>query len=156
MSEKPKRRKLHFDSLADVIFEVEQLAAGEVETTGHYSFGQILDHLARTMDTVTGKVKAGKVALPIRLGARVLRGYVLSHPLRPGFKLPQKSQSILWPSEDVDVATGLDKLKQAIGRFESTEPLLPHPVMGGLSRDQHVQMQCRHCELHLGFVHAKA
>lgn len=153
MPKSPKRRKVHFSSIAEAVADAEQLAAGEVKTTGHYSFGQILEHIARAMDTVTGKVDAGPVALPIRIAARIGRSYILSHPVPAGYKLPGKSQSILWPSEDVDVSAGLTSLKQAIERFETTEPLRSHPVLGNLNRKQHEQMQCRHSELHLSFVH---
>ena len=152
----PKRRTVHFNSLAEAVADAEQLAAGEVETTGYYSFGQILDHLARAMDTVTGEVKPAPVGLPIRIAARLARSYLLTHPLRAGFKLPAKSQSILWSNEDVDAATGMERWKQAIERFEKTEPLLPHPVFGNLNRKQHVQSQCRHSELHLSFVRSVA
>jgi len=151
-----KRRKIHFNSLAEAVADAERLAADKVETTGHYSFGQILDHLARAMDTVTGEVKPVAVGLPIRIAARLARSYVLTHPLRAGFKLPAKSQSILWSDKEVDIATGMNSWMQAIERFEKTEPLLPHPVFGNLNRKQHVQCQCRHNELHLSFVRSVA
>lgn len=147
-----KRRKIRFDSIAEAVADAERLAVSEVETTGYYSFGQILDHLARAMDTVTGKVKPAPVGFPIRTAARVARSYLLTHPLRAGYKLPAKSQSILWPANDVDTATGLALLEQAVERFQKTDPLRPHPVFGKLNRKQHVQAQCRHCELHLSFV----
>jgi hypothetical protein len=31
--------------------------------------------------------------------------------------------------------------------------LKPHPVFGQMTRAQHDQIQCRHAELHLSFVH---
>lgn len=153
MTETRKRRELHFDSIDEAMADAQRLGSGDVETSGHYSFGQILEHLARTMDTVTGELTAEPVGLPLKIAARLARSYVLSHPLRSGFKLPAKSQSLLWPTTEVDVPTGLKSWKQAIERFEQVEPLRPHPVLGKLSRQQHIQMQCRHSELHLSFVH---
>jgi hypothetical protein len=153
MTETRKRRELHFDSIDEAMADAQRLASGEVETSGYYSFGQILEHLARAMDTVTGELTPEPVGLPLRIAARLARPYVLSHPLRSGFKLPAKSQSLLWPTTEVDVATGLESWKQAIERFEQVEPLRPHPVLGKLNRQQHTQMQCRHSELHLSFVH---
>ncbi len=155
MPEKPKRRKIHFDSIDQAVADAEQLAAGEVETTGHYSYGQILEHLARTMDTLTGEIVPPPVPLPLRLAARAIRPLLISRPFQPGIKLPAKSQSILWPSEEVDVETGLKHWKAAVDRYKKTDPLLPHPAFGKMSRRQHDQVQCRHSELHLSFVHPK-
>ncbi len=155
MTVKPKRRKIRFDSIEEAVADAERLAAGEVETTGHYSFGQILDHLARAMDTITGELVPPRVALPLRLAARLIRGPLIATSFRPGFKLPPKAQSVLWSSEPIDVATGLKNWKASIERYQRTEPLLPHPVFGNMSRHKHNQVQCRHSELHLSFVHPK-
>ena len=57
MSSTPERRELSFASLNDVVAEAERLASGEVRTTGNHSFGQILEHLARTHDLTTGKLE---------------------------------------------------------------------------------------------------
>ena len=155
MTEKPKRRNIRFHSIEEAVADAERLAAGAVETTGHYSFGQILDHLARAMDTITGELVPPQVPLPLRLAASLIRRPLIATSLRPGFKLPPKAQSMLWSSEPVDVATGLRNWKASIERYQRTEPLLPHPVFGKMSREMHNQVQCRHCELHLSFVHPK-
>ncbi len=155
MNKKPKRREIRFNSIEEAVADAERLAAGEVETTGRYSFGQILDHLGRAMDTVSGELVPPPVALPLRLAARLIRGPMIATSFRPGFKLPAKTQSLLWSSEPVDVATGLKNWKASIERYKQAEPLQPHPVFGKMSREKHNQVQCRHSELHLSFVHPK-
>lgn len=152
MTEKPKRRKLHFDTLDDALAETERLAEGEVETTGRYSYGQILDHMAKVTDTVTGELVLPPAPLPLRIAIRMARPIMIRNTLPAGFKLPSKTQSVLWSSEDVDVATGLQRWKEAIDRYKNGE-LQPHPVFGKMTREQHDQIQCRHAELHLSFVH---
>ena len=45
------RRQLHFNSLDEIAAEVERLAAcQQVRTIGNWSSGQVLQHLASTMD----------------------------------------------------------------------------------------------------------
>ncbi len=154
MTNKPERRKIHFDSIDEAVADAERLAAGEVTTTGHYSFGQILDHLGRAMDTITGERTPPPVKLPLRLAVRVVRPLMIRRTLPSGFKLPSKTQSLLWSSEDIDVATGMKNWKESIERYKRSE-LQPHPVFGKMTRQQHDQVQCRHSELHLSFVHPK-
>lgn len=149
------RRELHFDSLDGAIGEAESLASTEVTTSGSYSLGQILEHLARTLDVVTGERSAPAAPPPVRWVARLLRSRFLHRPMKPGFRLPRQAQSVLWPDEEVTVEQGLEHLRQSAERFRTTDPLPPHPFFGSMSRPDHERLQCRHFELHLGFVHPK-
>lgn len=152
MSRQPERPLLHFNSMNEVIARVEELASGEVETTGRYSFGQILEHLARAMDVVTGKSPPPPAPWAMRLLGPLVRRKLLSGPMKAGFKLPSQTQSFLWPTEEVDVATGLDHFREAFATFMSKEAFARHPFFGNMTKDQNHQLQCRHCELHLSFV----
>lgn len=147
-----QRRELRFESIDDVLSEVERLTAGDVKTTGNYSYPQILEHLARALDAVCGHLATPRVSLPLRVGARMIRPLVLLK-MRPGFKLPAQAQSVLWPSESVDIEDAVTHFKAAVQRYCDAETLPPHPFFGKMTRAQSDQMQCRHCELHLGFVH---
>ena len=152
MSSVIERRSLHFDSLADALAEAERLSSQSVITAGSYSLGQILEHLARTIDVVTGDRPSPPIALPVKVLARMFRSRFLNSPMQPGFKLPSKAQSVFWPSEDVESEAGLQHYREAINRFDHTEPLPKHVLLGNMTRPQHVQLQCRHAELHLSFV----
>ena len=50
-----EHRELSFDTLQQAIAEVERLAGENVRTTGSYSFAQIVNHLATTLDVATGR-----------------------------------------------------------------------------------------------------
>jgi hypothetical protein len=152
MATKAERRPLHFDSLEEALAEAERLASGAVTTSGKYSLGQILEHLARTIEIALGQRSAPKIPFPIRLAARLLRTRFLSKPMRSGFKLPSKSQSVFWPDHEVAVETGLQHYREAIARFHDTDPHPTHPLLGDITRAEHTQLQCRHAELHLSFV----
>ena len=146
-------RPLHFDRIEDAIAEVDQLVATEVTTIGNYSFGQILEHLARTFDIVSGHTEIPfKPSLPMRFFARMMLPKILKGGPKPGFQLPSKAQAIFWPTEDVDVVESHDHFRQAVGRYQSTGPIEKHVFFGNMTRQQHDQLQCQHCALHLGFV----
>jgi len=147
-----EHRKLRFESLDQAIDEIERLAGGSVRTTGSFSFGQILEHLARTLEIVTGTRQPPKASLPMKVLSRLVKPMVLKKATT-GFKLPSNAQSVLWPSEDVSVEDGLNHLRSAFAQFRSTDPLPPHVFFGKMTRPQHEQLQCRHFEGHLGFVH---
>lgn len=146
------RRTLHFDTLDDAIADAASLAEADATTTGHFSLGQILEHLARTLDVVTGYQPAPPVPAPMRWLAILLRSRILNRPMKPGLKLPRGAQSVLWPDEPVEVDAAIEHLRQAAARFRETDPLPPHPFFGTMSPADHERLQCRHFELHLSFA----
>ncbi len=154
MSKQPKRRDLQFNNLDEVVAEAERLASGEVSTTGQHSFGQILEHLARSQDMTTGKLTVPSPPWYMRLMIPLMKPMLINDkPLKPGFKLPQKSEAVFWPNQEFDVATALAHLKESIAHYKTQGPLPKHPMFGSLTRQQNDQLNCRHAALHLSFVH---
>ncbi|KAA5547173.1 DUF1569 domain-containing protein [Roseiconus nitratireducens] len=147
-----EHRSLRFESIQQAMAEAERLASIDVRTTGQFSLGQILEHLARTLDIVTGRLSGPPVSGPMRMAARLLRPFVL-RKASTGFKLPAKAQGILWPSEPVSTDQGLAHLRDSYEHFRAPAELPDHPIFGRMTRAQHDALQCRHFEGHLGFVH---
>lgn len=147
-----EHRSLRFSSLDDAMAEVERLVGCETKTTGSFSLGQILEHLARTLEIASGKRDLQPPAFPVRLMARVMRPMALKKAMT-GLKLPAKSQGVLWPSGPVETEQGWAHLRDAVSAFRSTDPLPKHPIFGTMTPHQHEMLQCRHFEGHLGFVH---
>ena len=149
----PKLRSLHFNQLEEAVAEVDRLAGGQVETTGNYTFGQILEHLARTFDIVSGHTKLPfKPNFITRVFARLMLSKILNGPPQPGFKLPSQAQGVFWPESDVPIDQALTHFHEAFARYQAASPLPKHLFFGKMNQEQHDQLQCRHCELHLGFV----
>ena len=148
----PRHRTLRFDSFDDAMAEAERLAACQTRTSGQFSLGQILEHLARTLEVVVGTRPLPPPAFPMRWLARLMRPIVLGKATT-GFKLPANSQNVLWPSEAVSTEAGLQHLRAQSEVFKQTDPLPVHPIFGKMTRQQHDALQCRHFEGHLGFVH---
>jgi Protein of unknown function (DUF1569) len=153
MSSSPERRELSFKSLDEAVAEVERLARGNTRTTGNHTFGQIVEHLARILDTAVGKTIPPRLPLILRLVMPVAKHIVLRGPVKPGFKLPTEAQSFYWPEGDVDVQQALAHLRESVEDFKTKGPLAINPIFGKLSRERTLKLQCDHCAMHLSFVH---
>ncbi|MCA9218582.1 MAG: DUF1569 domain-containing protein [Planctomycetales bacterium] len=154
MANAPERRELSFKNLDEVVAEAERLADGEVRTTGNHSFGQILEHLAITHDMTTGRIKAPAPPWYMRLFIMIMKPVLIKdRPIKPGFKLPADAERVFWPNREFAVNEALSHLKESVEHYKSKGPLPKHPMFGNLSREQNDRMNCRHAELHLGFVH---
>lgn len=148
-----QHRILRFETFEQALEEARHLAGTQVTTSGNYSYGQILEHLARTLDAVTGVGKPLPVPWYAKLLGRLLRNSAIRGPARPGFKLPQRAQDYLWPTQPVSVDEAMEHLEKAAAAFLSIQQFPPHPLFGLMECSEHHQLQCRHFELHLGFVH---
>ena len=148
------RRELSFNSLADAVAEVERLASGEVRTTGNHSFGQIIEHLALSLDVGAGRLTAPKPPFFMKLMMPLIRRMVLNDkPLEPGVKLPAQGEAFFWPDKEFNVSEALDHLKDSVSHYQKHGPLEKHPFFGNLTREQSEDLNIRHAALHLSFVH---
>lgn len=153
MSETPERRELNFQTLDDAVADAEQLASGNIRTTGNHSFGQILEHLAKTHDMACGKITGPKPPWYMRLMMPFMKGMILNGPVKPGFKLPPKAEEFFWPEGEVDVQQALNHLRESVKDYNERGPLEIHPMFGKVPRDKITRLNVNHCALHLSFVH---
>ena len=157
MATPPERREVQYQSLEEVVADVEQLAAGEVTTIGQHSFAAIVEHLARAHDTSTGKLIPPKPPLLMRLIMPFIKGKIINgkEGIKPGVKLPPAAESYFWPSEVPTLTDAIQHLQESVDRFQTSGPLAVHPVFGKLTADESLRLQLRHAALHLSFVYPK-
>ncbi len=141
------RRELRFTSVAEIVADAEQVTRGTPVCLGNWSAGQIMMHLARTVDaSIDGA--SFQVNVFRRLLARcVFKRKMFAEGLPAGFP----SRSPLIPGETT-IPAGLKGLREAIGRLDETSHREPHPAFGPLSVEEWNQFHCRHAELHLSFI----
>lgn len=150
----PRRRNLRYPSLPAVLVDVNQLAAGKFTTTGEWTFPQILQHLARSMNLAFDCADF-KVNWIIRTVARLFyKKRILEERMEPGFKLPRSASSLL-PTENPTLEAGLAEFRRAIGRFERETPEAESVIFGPMTPEEWTKLQIRHCELHLSYVWPK-
>ncbi|MFL5340711.1 MAG: DUF1569 domain-containing protein [Gemmataceae bacterium] len=145
------RRQLHFSSLDDIAADVEKLAAGgSPRALGNWSAGQILWHLATSMNYC---IDGNPVRLPwyLRLLGRVFRTRMLTKPMPAGFKLSKNlAEKLMPPATSWD--QGLADFRQAMQRLKNESKRSTSPFLGAMTNDEWVQLHCRHSELHLSFL----
>ena len=151
-----KRRKLHFNSLTDLLTEAERLAAAPaLKTLGNWSAGQIFSHLARAMDM---SISGSSYRSPwyLRMAAKLIKRRMLTRTMPAGFKLPGPMQKILIASDSIRLEEGLQELRSAVKQLEQETVSQFHPVFGKLTDQEWKQLHLRHAEMHLSFLEIDA
>ncbi|NOZ40887.1 MAG: DUF1569 domain-containing protein [Planctomycetes bacterium] len=145
------RREITFATLDEVVADAERLVAANATTTGNWSLGQILEHLAVVMDkTIDGSENTPP--LPIRLiGRWFLKKRFLRNGMPAGYQLKGGIAKEFLP-EETDSQQALEHLRQAVQRLKNHKEDIAHPFFGPLTHEEYVGINCRHAELHLSFV----
>ncbi|MFO1042823.1 MAG: DUF1569 domain-containing protein [Planctomycetaceae bacterium] len=141
------RRSIRYASLSDLLRDAEKLAASNVRTLGNWSFGQILKHLAMSIDSSidgTGFM----LRAPVRwLMSLLMKKKFLTQPIPAGFKSVQQ-----FIPNTTSVEEGLTLLRTAIERQQREPNRALHPAFGKLSNAEWDAFNLRHSELHMSFV----
>ena len=147
------RRSLHFTSLPQIVDDAETVLDGPHHTTGNWTAGQIIDHVAGLIDLSNGETESFEVPLPVKLFGRGLK-LIGAHrkPFKPGLKPPPSVWQKLAPAAEISEADGLARLKHAVGVASRSPMTTPSPLFGKLSHEDWVILHCRHAELHFSFM----
>ena len=146
---------MHFAGPEDVLADAEALAKGRgIRALGNWSAGQVLRHLAVTMNkSIDGFTH--RPPAPVRFLLRLLfKRRFLTRTMSAGFKLPAKAAAEIGPPP-TSLEEGLQSLREAVGRLKAEARRANHSVLGPLTRDEWDQVHCRHAELHLSFLVAE-
>lgn len=143
------RRQLKFNTLDDILDDVERLYQGKVRSLGNWSPGQNLKHLTILMVGCLDGIDV-KVPFLTRIAVSLMKGRILTKPMSPGLQLPKAAAALL-PAE-TSWEEGVQGIRAALMRMKTEAPRHAHPVLGTLGREQWDQLHCRHCELHLSFL----
>ena len=148
-----ERRILRFESLDQVLAEVERLAeaerAGRLRRLGNWTLGQALGHLASWAEySYTGAPL--KAPFFVKWFLRLRKRKFLYGPMRAGVKIPRVEGGTL-ATEPVPLDEALERMRRVLGRLQTEAPTAPNVIFGPLTHDEWVALHCRHAELHLGF-----
>jgi hypothetical protein len=144
------RRQLHFQTIDDMLKDVERLNEGKIKPLGNWSGGQILKHLATVMNTSIDRSPL-RLSWFIRLLGWMMKRRILTKGMIPGFQLKGKTADFLVPPPTA-WEEGLEIFRQAVRRQQTESRRQPSPFLGTLTREQWEQLHCRHAELHLSFL----
>ena len=152
------RRTLRFNSLSDLEAEVERIVAadrlGLAHATGNWSIGQIFNHLACWINYgYQGFPPGAHAPWFVRFILRLTKAKILRDGMKPGVRIPRAPDGT-FGTDAASIDEGADKLRAAISRLKNREPVKFHsPAFGPMSDDDRIQLQLRHAELHLSYVH---
>lgn len=148
-------RLLRFTSIDDVRREVRSLLdadrAGKLSTTGNWSLGKCLGHLATWIE-YSYRPEGAPVSPPwiVKFGARLLKSRLLNKAMPAGMKLIKSPEGTLGV-EEMSADAGAARLFPLLDRLERDPPIAMNPLLGKLTHDEWTKLHLRHAELHLGF-----
>ena len=154
-TKKAAHREQTFNSLDDLQAELDRIREaherGALRTTGNWSIGQILQHLATAWKMGLDGVDF-KAPLLLRAVCMPLRNRLAHKPTPRGIRLRGKSKS-LEPQAEVAFENGWADLERTLARVRHGERLdKPSALFGRMSHEQWMAMDLNHSAMHLGFV----
>ena len=148
-----ERRILRFESLDQVLAEVERLAeaerAGRLRRLGNWTLGQALGHLASWAEySYTGAPL--KAPFFVKWFLRLRKRKFLYGPMRAGVRIPRVPGGTLG-TEPMPLEEAALRLRRVMERLKSEAPTAPNVIFGPLKHEEWIALTLRHAELHLGF-----
>ena len=148
------RRILHFDSLDQMLAEVDRLVeaekAGRLKQLGNWTLGQALGHLAVWMEYAYTPAPL-KPPFFIRWILRLRRNSFIWKPMKPGVRIPGVAGGTLG-TDPMPLDEALPRFRRAAERLKKEAPTAPSPAVGPLTHEEGIALNLRHAELHLGFL----
>ncbi len=146
------RRQLAYKSYDDLLADTESLAGQEVTTVGNWTFPQILEHLAISLE---GSLDGVDFRAPwiMRFVAKLFfKNKFLNQTLSPGFQIPDSAKAQLVPADSISLEDALNHFRQAIDRCKNETERAPNALFDQMTRDESDRFHLRHAEMHMSFV----
>ncbi|HVS34730.1 MAG TPA: DUF1569 domain-containing protein [Gemmataceae bacterium] len=147
------RRPLHFETIDQMMAEVDRLAeaerAGRLGHLGNWTLGQTLGHLATWAEYAYTPAPI-KPPFFIRWFLRLRKRSFLYGKMRAGVKIPGVQGGTLG-AEPMDLDQALGRLRRVMERLKVEAPTVPSAAIGPLTHAEGIALNMRHAELHLGF-----
>lgn len=152
---RPDHRHLRFDDLEMLLGEIDRIVAaeraGRLRRSGNWTTGQTFGHLAAW-------IEYGYEGYPfrtpwyIRVVIRMMMLRYLTKGMPAGLRIPATPGGT-YGTEVMSTEEGERRLKAALERLRREPARFDSPSIGRLSEHQRQQLNLRHAELHLGFLH---
>ena len=144
----PGRRTLRYESLDEVMPDVERLLEGHT-TVGTWSLAQICRHLATVMRRVVD-LPASTPHDPSKWVPEEQKRQVLESGMLPeGMPGPPE----IMPTDTLGEREEAEDLRAAIAHYKaSSGPVIPHRIFGPLTKAEWDRLQLIHLAHHLSFA----
>jgi hypothetical protein len=148
-------RQLRFNTIDDVHREVQSLLdadrAGGLSTTGQWSLGTSLGHLATWIE-YSYRPEGAPVSPPwiLRFFAKLMKSRFLNKPMPAGMRMGKLPAGTLGVDE-MSTAEGAARFLPLLDRLSREAPTAKNPLFGFMTHEEWKKLHLRHAELHLGF-----
>ncbi len=148
------RRDISFQTLDEVLSDLETVSSDDYAVIGGLTKGQIFRHLAdsfrSSIDGFPSDLKPPWIARKI-IGP-LMKNRIIHNKMKPGFQLPKSAKNYHPDREDFPAEESLQELKSQIKRFQNEPGSAKHPFFGKLTPEEWTLLHLRHAELHLSFL----
>jgi hypothetical protein len=156
MNSRSQRRPLHFESLDDLVTELDRIESanrlGTLKANGDWTPGQILSHLAAWIDYGYTGYPMKRPPFFIRWVLRLMLRGILRNGMRTGVRIPGVKEGT-YGQTDEELSVALATYRNSIARLRRGEPCLyDSPAFGPMSQQDRIRLNIRHAELHLSFL----
>ena len=145
----PDRRPLQFASFDEIVPEVHRLIGGH-RTVGHWTLGQICNHLATVNRLLVDAPAEPRPDPALRVSEEQKQKTFATGQIPEGMQLPGQ----LTTPDEVDAAEAAGLLEESLAHYRAsaTGPVMEHRLFGKLSKDEWDRLLCIHAAHHLSFA----
>lgn len=150
------RRVLRFDSVAQMLAEVDRIvaadSAGTLRRAGNWTAGQAFGHLAAWINYGYDGYPMQPPPWFVRVILKAKLKSMLRDGMPVGVRIPRAPEGT-YGTEVLATTEGVSRLRAAVDRMQREAPRFHSPAFGKLSDQDRLALVLRHAELHLGFLH---
>ncbi len=155
-SESTGRRTLHFGSIDDLLAEIDRVVeadkAGQIQTQGAWTPGQVLAHVAAWIEYGYDGYPMKPPPWLVRFMLRWQLKKFFRRGMPRGVRIPSVKDGT-YGTELLPTDQAAERLRLALGRLQQREPAkYDSPAFGSLNDDDRIRLNLCHAELHLSFL----
>ncbi len=148
-------RTLRFNSIDDCVEEVQRILTaarqGNLHTTGNWTAGQIMAHIAAWIEYGYEGYPLGSPPFFVRWILRLGLKKTLQKGMSRGVRIPGLAEGTIG-IDNMEVSKAVERLLTALEKLRSPEgAVFDSPGFGAMSHEDRIRLNLRHAELHLGY-----
>lgn len=148
-------RKLHFESLDDILAEAKRIATQpDCDSRGTWTPAQNVWHVGRFIKAGVEGYPA-KVPFFLKIIGPLMKKTFTTKGFSPGIKLPSQAADHMVAPPDTTIEQAMDMLETAVQGAKDKGFLPKNAMMGRMTPQQWIDLHCRHAEMHFGLIELK-
>jgi hypothetical protein len=144
------RPELKYNSLDEMLTDVDRLRSGPVEQAGQWNLAMTLDHMAKAI-TAHDNPMVKPMRRPLRWIVRAAVHRMVHRGRYPSMRFPAPKR--IRPDPNVSLELTYAEFRSAVESLRTMQsPIVANTPFGDLSLDEFIKLQLLHGAHHLGFL----